>query len=327
MAVKGLELGRCFFAEVVLTAVEQDLPACVPHLAAGMCGGSQSYGNDDGISRDHGWGAGISVWLWGDASAQFRKPLAAVATSLPREFLGYPAYCAVMDLDEFMTARLGFPAAPKQALDWLRIPEKHLFEVAYAPVFCDGPGEVTRRFQALARYPEDVWRQRLATHLSGVFEWGIKHLRRAERRGDSATATLHWCQFAVHAMHVGFLLCRRYAPYHKWLCREFGKLPQPAARMAPLLAEGFARTGDRIGLTDDLIAVCTGALKDLGYIPAPLTSQQRERLAYPEAEELLPYVSAVRAGIADNAIRELGADVELLDPVRKESPLAEMSLG
>ena len=54
--MKGLELSQRFFEEVGFPAIREHLPECVSHITVGLSGGSQSHGNDDEISRDHGWG-------------------------------------------------------------------------------------------------------------------------------------------------------------------------------------------------------------------------------------------------------------------------------
>jgi hypothetical protein len=33
-------------------------------------------------------------------------------------------------------------------MDWLHIPEQHLFELMHRPIFYDGPGDVTAAFEA-----------------------------------------------------------------------------------------------------------------------------------------------------------------------------------
>ena len=47
--MKGFELCQKFFEEIGLPAIEQSLSECVPRLAVGLSGGSQSHGNDDEI--------------------------------------------------------------------------------------------------------------------------------------------------------------------------------------------------------------------------------------------------------------------------------------
>ena len=39
-------------------------------------------------------------------------------------------------------------------------------------------------------------------------------------------------------MKVGFLMNQQYAPYHKWLWKEFRKLGAIADEVSPLLEEG-----------------------------------------------------------------------------------------
>lgn len=41
--MKGLELSQRFFDEVGFPAIREHLPECVPHIAAGLSGGSQSH--------------------------------------------------------------------------------------------------------------------------------------------------------------------------------------------------------------------------------------------------------------------------------------------
>jgi len=53
-----------------------------------------------------------------------------------------------------LTKLVGFESAPKKDMDWLHIPEQHLFELMHRPIFYDGPGDVTAAFEAFAQYPE-----------------------------------------------------------------------------------------------------------------------------------------------------------------------------
>jgi hypothetical protein len=55
--MKGLELSRQYFTDVAEPLLKRDFPALYPRLAAGLAGnGSECFGYDDEISRDHDWG-------------------------------------------------------------------------------------------------------------------------------------------------------------------------------------------------------------------------------------------------------------------------------
>ena len=61
--MKGLELNRAFFEEI-RPALQRDFPELYAELAAGLVGnGSECFGYDDAISRDHDWGVALQLWL------------------------------------------------------------------------------------------------------------------------------------------------------------------------------------------------------------------------------------------------------------------------
>ena len=312
--MKGLELSTRYFSEIGLPAIERELPECLPHMAAGMIGGSQCHENDDELSRDHGWGAAFTVWLDGADYDRFVAPLTDVLKRLPDQFLGVPASASVSKLGEYMKVQVGCEKAPETGMEWLHIPEESLFEITHRPVFYDGTGEVTRRFASFQAYPEDVWRQRLSACLSWLWEWGIKHHRRTVRRGDFITAAMYWCRFATYAMKVGFLLSRQYAPYHKWLYREFLKLPEPSREASPLIQAGFESPAGVDQIVSRIIDIYVRALQKQGFRPMPFTPEQELKLAYREGVELLLYARAVRASIEHAGMRELSSYAEVLLP-------------
>ena len=61
---KGLELSRKYFLETAEPKLKDAFPELYPRLAAGLCGnGSECFGYDDEVSRDHDWGPAFCIWL------------------------------------------------------------------------------------------------------------------------------------------------------------------------------------------------------------------------------------------------------------------------
>ena len=61
---KGLDLCEAFFEEYGLPMLQSEFPAYLPYIAAGLVGeGSECFGFDDEISRDHDFGPGFCLWL------------------------------------------------------------------------------------------------------------------------------------------------------------------------------------------------------------------------------------------------------------------------
>ncbi len=126
--MQELELCRRYFWEIGLLAIKQNLPKCVPRLAIRLSGGSQSHGNDDEISQDHGWGPGFAVWLISEDYEQFGEPPQAILKTLPREHLGYEwqdgrkGTSGVIEVGKYIKSAMGCKAPPKTVTDWLYIP-------------------------------------------------------------------------------------------------------------------------------------------------------------------------------------------------------------
>ena len=61
--MKGLELNRAFFEEI-RPELQRDFPELYARMAVGLVGnGSECFGYDDEISRDHDWGVAPQLWL------------------------------------------------------------------------------------------------------------------------------------------------------------------------------------------------------------------------------------------------------------------------
>lgn len=58
--MNGLELARYYYETAGKQALERQVPDLVPRLAIGLAGeGSECFGLDDELSRDHDWGPGV----------------------------------------------------------------------------------------------------------------------------------------------------------------------------------------------------------------------------------------------------------------------------
>ena len=65
--MKGLDISRAFYREYGEPMLRERFPELVPLLAAGLFGsGSECYGYDDEISRDHDFEPGFCLFLPGE---------------------------------------------------------------------------------------------------------------------------------------------------------------------------------------------------------------------------------------------------------------------
>ena len=62
--MRGIEESKRFFREKGVPLLLESFPDALPHIAAGMAGrGSECFGFDDEISRDHDFRIGFTLWL------------------------------------------------------------------------------------------------------------------------------------------------------------------------------------------------------------------------------------------------------------------------
>ena len=62
--MKGLELSKRYYEEYGQAMIQRHFRQYEERIAAGLVGmGSECFGFDDEISRDHDWGPAFCIWL------------------------------------------------------------------------------------------------------------------------------------------------------------------------------------------------------------------------------------------------------------------------
>ena len=235
--MQGLEIVRAFYEEYGAPMLREQFPELLPQLAVGLFGsGSECFGYDDEVSRDHDFSPDFCVYLPEEnvvdrkAAFQLERALAR----LPKEFRGLRrggpapvggARRGVLRVTEVFASLTGTPDGTLDTEGWLRVPEQSLAEAVNGEIFYDGPGTVTAIRAALREMPEDVRRKKLAGSLLLMGQAGQYNYPRCVLRGETGAAQLACMAFAEHAMHAIFLLNRRYLPYYKWRFRAMRALP------------------------------------------------------------------------------------------------------
>jgi hypothetical protein len=226
--VKGLQLARRYFTDVALPAFRMRAPGALGRLAFGLAGpGSECYGFDDEISRDHDWGPRLWVWVPEALYREQGEALQGIYDELERVFLGHGPVLrldtrvrrdGVLSIPRFYQAYLGTGLPPETLRDWLLLPEEGLSTCTNGEVFLDPLGEFTGLREALLAYfPRDLWLKKIASRCRAAAAHGQYNLWRALRRGDRLAAHHHQAGFAREAAALAFLLRRTYRPFGKWL--------------------------------------------------------------------------------------------------------------
>jgi hypothetical protein len=279
----GAAISLEFIESTLLPVLQESLPDEYDRLAVAIVGtGSDVLGLDDEVSRDHHWGPRANVlYLRQDAQRLKPKLNAAFAARLPEQFQGYDVRVNIGNLtgvcssavEDFFQRFLQTDRQPAGDLDWLSLCEVDLFHVTAGQVVHDGPGEFTRRRQALAYYPDNVWKKRIADwcmYLTG--RDAPYNVYRVSKRGDDLTCSIYFSLCLKRLMELCFALNRRYAPYTKWLNRTFRDLPRFADDLAPLIDDAVAESSwkQRVMILIEANYVIADALAQLGLTAPPV---------------------------------------------------------
>ena len=238
--MKGLELSELFWDNIARPRLERVIPQILDVAAVGLVGeGSECWGFDDSVSRDHDWGPGFCIWLGEDDMALYGDALREYYEGLPREYMGARRLHVLpqtahrvgpVTVEAFYSRYIGISGAPQSLRDWRYLPETGLSVVTNGKVFSDPVGRFTAVREALLTYyPEPLRMKKLAMNCALAGQSGQYNYRRCLAHGEPVAAAEAMSEFIRHIQAVVFLLNHRYRPYYKWTDRAMRELPKLGA--------------------------------------------------------------------------------------------------
>ena len=296
----GLELAERLYHDKIKDAIASEFPAYESRIAVGLAGpGSECFGYDDAISRDHDFAPRLCLWLTEADAREIGQRLQGRYEVWTAEFDPVTAMAkdrsGAIAIPDYYRRFTGGPGVPANPIAWLRVPEHLLAAATNGRVFRDDLGEFTAIRETLLRgYPPDVKRKRLAARLFTMGQAGQYNLPRCLRRGDTVAASFALSEFMRAALEAVCILNGRYAPYYKWLYRAASELPLCADAAA--LTGALPQTPDE-DKTGQVERICVQVAQELC----------RQWLSAERDDFLVNQAFAVQSGIADAQLR--GIDV------------------
>lgn len=301
--MNGLTLALAYWKHVGLPAFRSQMPEVLERAAVGLAGeGSECFGFDDALSRDHDWGPGFCIWLTETDYARLGKAVQELYRDLPPAFDGWPPRqqtpgggerVGCLCIPNWYARYTGCAYGPQTLEQWRRVPEAFLAAATNGAVFQDSLGLFSAvRERLLAFYPEDVRRKKLAARLAVMAQAGQYNYPRCLQRGETVAAQLALAAFMDAAMSAVYLLNHRYAPFYKWRHRGLRKMERlPDAydwfAMLTTVPDGTQRT-------EQVEAICRATAEEL----------RRQDLSVGKSDFLLSHAEEVRNGIQDPTLRK-----------------------
>lgn len=233
--MQGIELSRAYFEAYGLPMLRKRFPELLSHVAAGVCGqGSENFGFDDEISRDHDFDPGFFLWLPEELYQRYEFRLSRAYDSLPEVFMDVPlqgksayetARHGVRCTERFFASLTGFPSVPPAPADWLRVPSFRYACAVNGEIFYDGSGVVSALREGLLHPPADVVYKKMATAAVFAAQSGQYNFPRLLKHGEPGAAMLAAAEFVKQVCEILHLLNGRWCPFYKWALSSAKALP------------------------------------------------------------------------------------------------------
>ena len=285
----AIESNRRFYEEYVAGLIHTRFGEYEDRIAVGIAGeGSDCFGYDDLISRDHDFGTGVCLWLTDHDMGDFGYSLSIAYNELVdsaerkyyterlRERRG------VMTIHDFYSNILQIDCDTDNCSmseeQWYSLDHSCLKTAVNGVVFRDDLGQFTAfRELLLGYYPDKVWKRRIAEQLHEYSATLQVNYSRCMARGDTVAAEICRIQGLRSAMELYFLLKRTYPPYYKWtyqalkeldVSREFsGKIQELADTKCDVGAwEGTKYHPNRVNYKDRVVSLAEEIASEIAAI-------------------------------------------------------------
>ncbi|MBO4883586.1 MAG: DUF4125 family protein [Lachnospiraceae bacterium] len=223
--VKGIDICRKYYETYVRPMIEEKFPEYASKIAAGLVGeGSDAFGFDDELSRDHDWGPSVVLLISKETDDAIGDKLRSAYEELPEEMDGIKrapyvrgkSRRGVQVIPEFFERLTG--ASEYEEIDWRNTESSKLAAAVNGEIWRDDEGIVTAFREKLSKgYPEEILFLNLAQYCALFSREGQYNCARVKSRGDDMTSRMFAYDAIRDAMKLKYLSENRFFPHDKWL--------------------------------------------------------------------------------------------------------------
>lgn len=302
--MRGLDEARQLYLQRGAQLIHERFPEYEGRIAVGLCGhGSECFGYDDELSRDHDFTPGFCLWLTAEDDRLIGVELSRAYRELHIERAQKRSELAersrgVNRIDLFFRRYTGSDGAPESWEQWLYLPSYALAEASNGQVWRDELGEFSRQRELIRTgMPEDVRLKKLAARAALMAQAGQYNFTRCIKHGQQGAAMLALTEFVKAASDMIYLLNRAHMPYYKWAFRgmeELGALSdmRPALEFLLLGENDEEGLNVKAGVVED---ICAAVIKEL----------QKQRLSHGNWDYMEPHAFEITEHIQNPQIRAL----------------------
>ncbi len=232
--MNGLELAQAYYQEHE-NQLREIMGEDFGKISIGLCGqGSECFGFDDEISKDHDFGPGFCIFLDDELKEKYWDRLEKFYEGLPKEFRGMERMVSshgqgrvgVLSTKDFYFANLGIDKEPENLYQWYQLSEERLAMVTNGRIFHEGDDKFMKLRKAFGHfYPKEVRMKKLASRFAVMAQAGQYNYGRCLMRKDYVATYFALSLFMKNAVSAVYLLNHQYMPFYKWAHYGMKDLP------------------------------------------------------------------------------------------------------
>lgn len=273
----GAQLCKAYYETYGAPMIAEKFPAYVSRIATGHVGeGSDCFGFDDAISKDHDFGPGFSMWVTRQTYDEIGEALQEAYLALPDTFQGYSRVnsthamerVGVCVIEEFYERVLSGGHLPQRDEDYLLLEDCYLACAVNGEVYRDDEGifsDIRNRLKA--GYPVGSKLLKIAQTTARLGQNAQYNYERTARRGEWTAALMSRTDAIRQGMQLAYLLADVYAPHDKWLHRGLKEVNAEVFSLAAQLTDcEFKDVTQSVELLEKLSMVLLNQLREKGYV-------------------------------------------------------------
>ena len=228
--MQGIEISRRYYEKYGREMIHNLFPEYESRIVVGIAGeGSDCFGFDDEISRDHDFGAGFRLWVDDEIYNKIGFALTRAYTALPDEIDGIKKYkirpygtdrFGVIKISDFFLPLTGTSGAPESPIQWASLPDYALAATVNGEIFRDDSGLITGIRDTILNMPDDVKFKKISARAIAMAQSGQYNFKRCMNHGERGAAALAKAEFVRNAAALCHNLEGRYCPFYKWAFRS-----------------------------------------------------------------------------------------------------------
>lgn len=306
--MSAINESKQFYDRYGAEMISKEFAEYADRIAVGLAGhGSECFGFDDDISKDHDFDIGFCMWLTRQDEEKIGYKLTRAYDALVkknrktqscRKSVSGANSQGVQIIEDFYRQYTGCDGAPESWQDWLYTESFFYAEATNGEVFADGLGEFSRiRNIILYGMPEDVRLKKISARALRMAQTGQYNYSRCLLHGEEGAALFALNEFVKNTCEMIFLLNRKHCPYYKWIfksMRGLEKLSEMSDPLEFLLTADNDKQGQKVKkeIIEDICITVANELKV-------------QNIADCEDYYLEPYAYAIRKKIKNPDIRDL----------------------